>query len=140
MKKTLSILIACFLFLLSSSALAEGTVYTATGDDESALDVSGTEQLELTGVTVQKTDGNASSADAASFRGVNSAVRVYDSAVLTLSDSIVEAERHRRIRLRSRYRQSLRLHRYGHGRRRGRRAGSGRRHPDWQQPDRYQRQ
>lgn len=91
MKKTLSILIACFLFLLSSGALAEGTVYTATGDDESALDVSGTEQLELTGVTVQKTDGNASSVDAASFRGVNSAVRVYDSAVLTLSDSIVEA-------------------------------------------------
>ena len=85
----------CFALILSlmlaASALAEGTTYTATGDDESALDVSGTEQLTLSGVTVQKTGGSASSADAASFRGVNAAVRVYDSAVLTISDSTITA-------------------------------------------------
>lgn len=91
MKKILAILTACSMLLLSWGALAEGAVYTATQDDESALDISGTEQVTLAGVTVRKTGGNASSADAASFRGVNSAIRVYDSAVLTITDSVIEA-------------------------------------------------
>ena len=91
MKKILSILMAGVMLLLSCGALAETVVYTATQDDESAVDVSGTEQVTLSGVTVQKTGGNASSADAASFRGVNSAIRVYDSAVLTVTDSVIEA-------------------------------------------------
>ena len=77
--------------LLFCGALAESTVYSATEDDESAVEVSGIEQLTLSGVTVHKTGGNASSADAASFRGVNSAIRVYDSATLTISDSVIEA-------------------------------------------------
>jgi len=89
MKRLCLILFLCL--TLTVSALAESTVYTATQDDESAVDVSGTEQVTLSGVTVRKTGGNASSADAASFRGVNSAVRVYDSAVLTISDSVIEA-------------------------------------------------
>ncbi len=89
MKRFISILFLCM--ILSVSALAEETVFTAIQNDESAVDVSGTEQLTLTGVTVRKTGGNASSADAASFRGVNSAVRVYDSAVLTIFDSVIEA-------------------------------------------------
>ena len=89
MKRFISILLLCM--ILTASALAEETVFTATQNDESAVDVSGTDQLTLTGVTVQKTGGDASSADAASFRGVNSAVRVYDSAVLTISDSVIEA-------------------------------------------------
>ena len=89
MKKTFSIFLLCF--MLMTSAFAETTVYTATHADESAVDVSGTQQLTLSGVRVQKTDGSASSADAASFQGVNSAVRVYDSAVLTISDSVIEA-------------------------------------------------
>ena len=91
MKKILSILMAGVMLLLFCGALAETVVYTATQDDESAVDVSGTEQVTLSGVTVQKTGGNASSADAASFRGVNSAIRVYDSAVLTITDSVIEA-------------------------------------------------
>ena len=91
MKKILSILMAGVMLLLSCGALAETVVYTATQDDESAVDVSGTEQVTLSGVTVQKTGGNASSADAASFLGVNSAIRVYDSAVLTVTDSVIEA-------------------------------------------------
>ncbi|MBR3108585.1 MAG: hypothetical protein IKH30_15610 [Clostridia bacterium] len=89
MWKTLLILMLCL--TVTVSAFAETAVYTAEGDDESALDVSGNEQVTLTGVTVLKTGGNASSADAASFRGVNSAVRVYDHAVLTISDSVIEA-------------------------------------------------
>ncbi len=89
MKRFISILFLCM--ILTVSALAEETVFTAIQNDESAVDVSGTEQLTLTGVTVRKTGGNASSADAASFRGVNSAVRVYDSAVLTIFDSVIEA-------------------------------------------------
>ena len=89
MKKIFLSLLLCL--CLAASALAEGTVYTADGDDQSAVDVSGTRQLTLSHVTVQKTGGNASSADAASFRGVNSAVRVYDDAVLTITDSVIEA-------------------------------------------------
>ena len=89
MKRFLMTLLLCV--SLAVSAGAEAAVYTATLEDESAVDVSGTEQLTLTGVTVQKTDGGASSADAASFRGVNAAVRVYDSATLTLSDSVIES-------------------------------------------------
>ncbi len=89
MKRFISILFLCMILIVS--VLAEETVFTATQNDESAVDVSGTERLTLSGVTVQKTDGNASSADAASFRGVNSAVRVYDSAVLTISDSVIKA-------------------------------------------------
>ena len=89
MKKMLSVLLACG--LLACAALGEGSVYTSSGDDESALDISGSEQVTLSGVTVIKDGGSASGADAASFRGLNSAVRVYDSAVLELSDSVIEA-------------------------------------------------
>lgn len=89
MRKMLFVLLLCL--ALTASAFAETAVYTADQDDQSAVDVSGAEQVTLTGVTVLKTGGNASSADAASFRGVNSAVRVYDSAALTLSDSVIEA-------------------------------------------------
>ena len=89
MKKGLfAILLAC---CLASCALAEGTIYTATQNDQSAIDVSGTQNMTITGATIQKTGGNASSADAASFRGVNSAVRVYDHATLNLSDSVIES-------------------------------------------------
>ena len=45
----------------------------------------------ITDAFIQKTGGNASSADAASFRGVNSAVRLYDQAALTISNSTIEA-------------------------------------------------
>ena len=45
----------------------------------------------LTGAVIQKTAGNASSADAASFRGVNSGVRVYGNADVTLTDCNIEA-------------------------------------------------
>ncbi len=87
MRCMIVLLACCFAF----SAIAEGTVYTATQSDQSAIDVSGIQNLTITGATIQKTDGSASSADAASFQGVNSAVRVYDHATLTLSDSVIES-------------------------------------------------
>ena len=81
-------LLAC---LMAVSACAEGIVYTADQDDQSAVDVSGTESIVITDARILKTGGSASSADAASFRGVNSAVRVYDQAALTISNSTIEA-------------------------------------------------
>ena len=87
-KLWIGLLLACF---MTVSACAEGTVYTATKNDESAIDVSGTENVVITDATILKTDGSASSADTASFRGVNSAIRVYDQATLTISDSVIES-------------------------------------------------
>ena len=81
-------LLACF---MAVSACAEGSVYAADQDDQSAVDVSGNDSIAITDATILKTGGNASSADAASFRGVNSAVRVYDQATLTISNSTIEA-------------------------------------------------
>ena len=81
-------LLACF---VAVSACAEGTVYTADRDDQSAVDVSGSDSIVITDASVLKTGGSASSADAASFRGVNSAVRVYDQATLAISNSTIEA-------------------------------------------------
>lgn len=63
-----------------------GGVYIAENDDESVLEASGNVQASVTGAILQKVSGDASGADAASFRGVNSGVRVYGSAVLTLQD------------------------------------------------------
>ncbi len=87
-KSLIAWLLACF---MAVSACAEGTVYTADQDDQSAVDVSGTDSIVITDATILKTGGNATSADAASFRGVNSAVRVYDQATLTISNSSIEA-------------------------------------------------
>ncbi len=89
MKRMLMLILV--LCVVCSSALADGTVYTATQEDQSAVDVGGSEQITIRDATILKTDGNASSADASSFRGVNAAVRVYDQAVLTISDSVIEA-------------------------------------------------
>ena len=87
-KSWFAFLLACF---MAVSACAEGTVYSAAQIDQSAVDVSGAENVVITNATIRKTDGSASSADAASFRGVNSAVRVYDHATLTISDSLIES-------------------------------------------------
>ena len=89
MKRTIvCVLMVC---LMLSGAFAETAVYTATENDQSAVDVSGTQSLTITDALIQKTAGEASSADASSFRGVNAAVRVYDQATLTLSHSVIEA-------------------------------------------------
>ncbi|MBR6299704.1 MAG: hypothetical protein IKR36_02260, partial [Clostridia bacterium] len=83
-----AILLIC---LLTAGALADTAVYTATEDDQSAVDVNGAQERMITDAVIEKTGGNASSADASSFRGVNAAVRVYDQATLTISNSTIEA-------------------------------------------------
>jgi len=99
MKRMMILLLAAIMCLsgtavaatLDDGAVLSGETFIASGDDESAIDLSGSSLATVTNAIVQKTAGDASSADAASFRGVNSAVRVYDSAVLTISDSVIEA-------------------------------------------------
>lgn len=76
---------------LTDGETLSGGTYAATGDDESALSASGTVKASVTDAEIIKSAGSASSADGASFTGVNAAVRVYDSAELTLSDCTVEA-------------------------------------------------
>ena len=81
----------------NAKALADGETlvggtYTATGDDESALEASGTVTATVTGALIQKLSGKASSADGSSFYGLNSGVRVYDDATLTLRDCEILSE------------------------------------------------
>lgn len=94
---------AAFLLCLCLAAEAmavsvpDGTVsvqdsYTATDTDESAVEVSGTAKVIIEKANIQKQSGEASSADASSFRGVNAAVRVYEQGELTLRDSEITAE------------------------------------------------
>ena len=83
-----ALLLVCF---LTVSACAEGTIYTADQDDQSAVDISGSDIIVITDAMILKTGGNASSADASSFCGVNAAVRVYDQATLTIGNSTIEA-------------------------------------------------
>lgn len=77
--------------LSDGDALVGGT-YTATGEDESAIEASGTVTASVTGASLQKLNGDASSADGSSFYGLNAGVRVYDSATLTLTDCEIVAE------------------------------------------------
>ncbi len=89
MRKTLTaLLLAC---LMAFSACTAETIYRTDQADQSAVEVSGTESRIITGAVIQKTGGDASSPDAASFRGVNAAVRVYDRATLTLQNCVIEA-------------------------------------------------
>ncbi len=78
--------------LLSGEEDLVGGTYIAIGNDESVVDVSGVADASVTGALLQKISGNASSADGASFYGLNSAVRVYDDATLTIKDCEIVAE------------------------------------------------
>ena len=68
-----------------------GGTYTATGVDESALEASGTTKATVTGAVIKKSAGKASSVDDSNFKGVNSGIRVYGNAELTIKDCIIEA-------------------------------------------------
>ena len=65
---------------LSDGDSLVGGTYTATGDDESVLEASGTVKATVTGAALNKTAGKASGADDASFTGLNAAIRVYGDA------------------------------------------------------------
>jgi hypothetical protein len=69
-----------------------GGTFIAESQDESVLEASGNVNATVTGAVLKKISGDSSSADAASFRGVNSAVRVYGNAVVTMTDCEILAE------------------------------------------------
>ena len=62
-----------------------GGTYTATGTDESVFEASDNVKAEITGLVINKESGDASSADASSFRGVNAAVRAYGNSTITMT-------------------------------------------------------
>lgn len=69
-----------------------GGTYVATGTDESVFEASDNVKAEITGSVINKESGDASSADASSFRGVNAAVRAYGNSTITLKDCTVNAD------------------------------------------------
>ena len=62
-----------------------GGTYTAIGTDESVFEASDNVKAEITGSVINKESGDASSADASSFRGVNAAVRAYGNSTITMT-------------------------------------------------------
>lgn len=78
--------------VLSDSDEITGGTYTAEGTDESVMDASGDVTATVTGSVLSKVSGGASSADGASFRGENAAVRVYGDAEVTLTDCVINAD------------------------------------------------
>ncbi len=69
-----------------------GGVYTAESDNQSACEADGNVAATVSGTVFQKLEGDATSADAASFRGINSCVRVSGNASISLSDCEILAE------------------------------------------------
>lgn len=76
--------------LTDDETLSSGT-YTSTAADENAVRAEGEITATLNGVTVEKTNGVASSNDASSFYGLNSAVLALDNAVLNINGGTVTA-------------------------------------------------
>ena len=88
--------IAASLLVVSCNPVAAAenginVTYTATGTDESAYEISGTDTAVLENAVITKESGDASIADDSSFKGVNAAVRAYGRAVLTLRGCSVES-------------------------------------------------
>ncbi len=77
--------------ILQDGEEISGGTYTAEETDESVIEISASASATVTGSLLKKEKGDASSADASSFQGVNAAVRVYDDAELTLKDCAIEA-------------------------------------------------
>lgn len=78
-------------YTIQNSDNLTGTVYTATGADESALFADGV-TASINGVTVDKPSGDATSADGSSFYGINAAVRAIGGAHLNITNSLIKAD------------------------------------------------
>jgi len=76
--------------LADGETLSSGT-YTSTNVDENAIRAEGDTTASLDDVTVEKTDGAASSNDASSFYGLNAAVLALDNAMLNITGGEVIA-------------------------------------------------
>ncbi|MCI5970454.1 MAG: hypothetical protein SPF92_01990 [Clostridia bacterium] len=68
-----------------------GGTYTAEENDESVFEASGDVKASITDSVINKVSGTASNTGAADFEGVNSGVRVYGNAEVTLSGCTIEA-------------------------------------------------
>ncbi|MCR5295525.1 MAG: right-handed parallel beta-helix repeat-containing protein [Lachnospiraceae bacterium] len=77
--------------LADGDAIVGGS-YTASGEDQSVLEASGSVTASVTGALLLKTAGDASSADDSSFKGVNACVRVYGDAEVSLTDCTIQAD------------------------------------------------
>ncbi len=78
------------LILEDGTYITEGS-YKATETDQSVVEAYNNISATLENVTLTKSAGEASSANDSSFKGVNSAVRAYDGATLTIKNSTIEA-------------------------------------------------
>jgi hypothetical protein len=76
--------------LADGETLSSGT-YTSLNADENAIRAEGVITASLEGVTVEKTNGAASSNDASSFYGLNAAILALDNATLNITGSTVTA-------------------------------------------------
>lgn len=76
-------------YILADGEALSGGTYTSTNVDENAIRAEGKVTASLNGVTVEKTDGAASSNDASSFYGLNSAILALDNAALTFTGGTV---------------------------------------------------
>jgi hypothetical protein len=78
-------------YVLSANETLTGGTYTSTNADENAIRAEGDVTATLENGTVEKTGGAASSNDASSFYGLNSAILALDNAVLTINGGSVTA-------------------------------------------------
>ena len=78
-------------YVVADGEALSGGTYTSTNADENAIRAEGETTATLDGVTVEKTDGAASSNDASSFYGLNSAILALDSATLNVTGGKVTA-------------------------------------------------
>ncbi len=76
---------------LTDGESLNGGTYSSTTADENALRAENAITASLINVTVNKTDGAASSSDASSFYGLNSAVLALGNAVLNITGGTVTA-------------------------------------------------
>lgn len=79
-------------YSLSDGESLSGGTYNAENEDESAIGAGGSVTASISGAAINKTAGDATSADSSSFEGVNAAVRVYDNATVSLEDCTITAE------------------------------------------------
>ena len=76
-------------YTVTDGEALSGKTYTSTNADENAVRAEGTTTASLDGVTVEKTGGSASSSDASSFYGLDSAILALDSATLNITGGTV---------------------------------------------------
>jgi len=78
-------------YVLKAGESLTGGIYGSTNADENAIRAEGTVTATLNNVTVNKSAGAASSNDASSFYGLNSAILALDKATLNITGGTVTA-------------------------------------------------